>query len=115
MIVHIMHPEKMLTNPTVRGHGRPCTRQLYYFRCCYEPCCLLFQPSLSVGNVGQLAVDILLATLKAERVGGLFHSALLPVVGSDPLLQDSDQLMTACQGQFTTARARNQSCYHSML
>jgi len=57
----------------------------------------LIIPSLSVGNVGQLAVDILLATLKPERVGGLFHPAILPVVGSDPLALDSSHLMTACE------------------
>jgi len=57
----------------------------------------LIIPALSVGNVGQLAVDVLLATLKPERVGALSHPALLPVVGSDPLVEDSDQLMTACE------------------
>jgi len=52
-------------------------------------------PSLSVGNVGQLAVDILLATLRPKLVAAIDHPALLPVVGSDPLEQNSDLLMTA--------------------
>ena len=57
-----------------------------------------FQPSLSVGNVGQLAVDILLATLRPKLVAAIDHPALLPVVGSDPLEQNSDRLMTAGEG-----------------
>jgi len=54
-------------------------------------------PSLSVGNVGQLAIDVVLASLESRHVGSVQHPSLLPVVGSDPMLPNSDRLMTACE------------------
>ena len=56
-----------------------------------------FQPSVSVGNVGQLATDVILASLKPQLVTSIYHEAILPVVGLDPLNMKSEQLMTACQ------------------
>lgn len=61
---------------------------------------------MSVGNVGQLAVDVVLASLMdagASTVGtmacySVYHPALLPVVGADPMGL-SEGLMTACQRQ----------------
>lgn len=41
------------------------------------------QPALSIGNVGQLAVDLLVASMKAERVGYLDTPFVLPCVGND--------------------------------
>ena len=53
---------------------------------------------MSIGNVGQLAVDVLLGSLeKPQLVASIYHPAILPVVGADPLDLKSDQLMTACQ------------------
>ena len=52
---------------------------------------------MSVGNVGQLATDVLLASNKSQFVASLYHPSILPVVGSDPLDLKSDRLMTACQ------------------
>ena len=69
---------------------------------------VFFQPSLSVGNVGQLAVDILLATLRPQLVAAIDHPALLPVVGSDPLEQNSDRLMTAGEGDFKRSLSNDQ-------
>jgi len=54
-------------------------------------------PSLGVGNVGQLSVDILLASMQPKMVAAIQHPSLLPAVGSDPLVIDSDRLMTACE------------------
>ena len=58
-----------------------------------------FQPSVSIGNVGQLAVDVLLSSVspKPEFVSSIYHPSIIPVVGTDPLNLKSDQLMTACQ------------------
>ncbi|PRQ23404.1 putative proteasome assembly chaperone 2 [Rosa chinensis] len=39
--------------------------------------------ALSIGNVGQLAVDLLVASTKAERVGFLDSPYVLPCVGND--------------------------------
>jgi PAC2 family len=40
------------------------------------------QPVISKGNVGQLACDLLIASLSLERIGFLDSSALVPVIGS---------------------------------
>ena len=64
----------------------------------YEFRFISVQPSLGVGNVGQLSVDILLASMQPKMVAAIEHPSLLPAVGSDPLVIDSDRLMTACEG-----------------
>ena len=47
--------------------------------------------------MGQLAIDALLASTKAEFVTGIYHPAILPMVGSDPLDLKYDRLMTALE------------------
>jgi len=54
-------------------------------------------PCVSVGNVGQLAVDVLLATLKPSLVSQVHHPSLIPCCGSDPINPDSGVLTTAMQ------------------
>jgi len=41
-------------------------------------------PAVSVGNVGQLAVDVLISTLSLKKVGYLHDDSFLPLVGNDP-------------------------------
>ncbi|KAH0768379.1 hypothetical protein KY290_004322 [Solanum tuberosum] len=43
----------------------------------------LVLPALSIGNVGQLAVDLLVASLKAKRIGYLDDPNVVPCVGND--------------------------------
>lgn len=45
--------------------------------------CMFNQPALSIGNVGQLAVDLLIASTRAERIGFLDDPNVLPCVGND--------------------------------
>ena len=53
---------------------------------------------MSIGNVGQLSTDILLASLPGVRkLAELWHPSLLPIVGSNPLDDREKDLMTACQ------------------
>lgn len=49
----------------------------------YDVCSTLILPALSIGNVGQLAVDLLIASTKAERIGYLDDPNVLPCVGND--------------------------------
>ncbi|KAI7726549.1 hypothetical protein M8C21_032100 [Ambrosia artemisiifolia] len=49
----------------------------------YNECSTLILPALSIGNVGQLAVDLLIASSKADRVGYLDDPNVLPCVGND--------------------------------
>ena len=64
-------------------------------------CTVYFQPCVSVGNVGQLAVDLLISTLELEKVGRLHSECVLPVVGNDPFSEKSNNcsLMTAIEGE----------------
>ncbi|KAK9108747.1 hypothetical protein Sjap_016807 [Stephania japonica] len=43
----------------------------------------LIMPALSTGNVGQLAIDLLVSTMNAERIGYLDDPFVLPCVGND--------------------------------
>ncbi|XP_074644976.1 proteasome assembly chaperone 2-like [Tubulanus polymorphus] len=61
----------------------------------------LIIPAVSVGNVGQLAVDVIISTLNAKRIGYIYTNCILPVVGNDPyaskVTDSSCLLMTACE------------------
>ncbi|KAG9440814.1 hypothetical protein H6P81_020979 [Aristolochia fimbriata] len=46
-------------------------------------CSTLLLPALSIGNVGQLAIDLLIASLKADKIGYLDDPSVLPCVGND--------------------------------
>ena len=39
---------------------------------------------VSVGNVGQLAVDLMISTLKMKKVGHIHDESITPVIGNDP-------------------------------
>ncbi|OWF48025.1 proteasome assembly chaperone 2-like [Mizuhopecten yessoensis] len=59
----------------------------------------LIMPAVSVGNVGQLAVDLLISTLWMERVGHIHHESILPLVGNDPFAHEDFndcKLVTSC-------------------
>ncbi|NXP52329.1 PSMG2 protein, partial [Heliornis fulica] len=44
----------------------------------------LLQPAVSVGNVGQLAIDLVISTLKMTKVGYFYTDCLVPMVGNNP-------------------------------
>ncbi|RWS09988.1 proteasome assembly chaperone 2-like protein [Dinothrombium tinctorium] len=58
-------------------------------------------PIVAVGNVGQLAVDILIATLFEKKqckfVGRILSDALIPVCGPDAFKLFSNDVTTTCQ------------------
>lgn len=54
-------------------------------------------PSVSVGNVGQLTVDLLITSLNLKKVGTIWHPAILPTVGSDPFFGEKKEVCTACE------------------
>ena len=64
---------------------------------------IIFQPAVSVGNVGQLAVDMVISTLWMERIGYIYHDSILPLVGNDPFAHPesvSCKIVTSCEGTF---------------
>ena len=55
----------------------------------------LILPSVSVGNVGQLAIDALIASYGAVKVGSIRTPHVLPVVGADASATSEDELSGA--------------------
>jgi proteasome assembly chaperone 2 len=49
---------------------------------------------LTVGNVGQLAIDALVCTFKCGRVGFIDDPLVLPVVGNDPFTPAQSGFLT---------------------
>lgn len=65
--------------------------------------CVCTQPSVSVGNVGQMTTDLLISTLGLSAVGYLYTDCVVPVVGSNPYAQYGSQnmfqLTTSLEGE----------------
>ncbi|XP_053209878.1 proteasome assembly chaperone 2-like [Panonychus citri] len=71
-------------------------------RGCHWNDCTLLMPAVSVGNVGQLAIDLLVTTLiyerKARLVGRIFSTALKSVSGPNAYqFGDDCPIMTTCE------------------
>ncbi|XP_028317783.1 proteasome assembly chaperone 2 [Gouania willdenowi] len=50
----------------------------------------LVMPAVAVGNVGQLAVDLIVSTLHMNRVGYIHTDCLIPMAGNDPYANRQD-------------------------
>ena len=55
----------------------------------------LILPSVAVGNVGQLAVDLLISNLNLRKIGQVLNSAFIPIIGANPYDENSPDLCTA--------------------
>ena len=55
---------------------------------------------MSVGNVGQLATDLLVTKLKPKKIGMIWHSAIIPLVGGDPYNFSETALTTSAEGKL---------------
>lgn len=55
----------------------------------------LILPSVAVGNVGQLSVDLVISSLGLRRSGRFFDTAFIPLVGADPYNEQSQDICTA--------------------
>ena len=56
------------------------------------------QPSLTIGNVGQLAVDLLISTLALPRIGFLEDDHVVPMAGNDTFSTNQGKLSCAIEG-----------------
>lgn len=56
---------------------------------------------MSVGNVAQLASDLLISTLKMERVGHLYDHCLLPLVCQSAFDHNSGVMTTSAEGMMS--------------
>lgn len=57
----------------------------------------LIIPSVSVGNVGQLTVDLLISTYNLEKIGTFWHPAIIASVGADPFKDENEDICVACE------------------
>ncbi|XP_077264703.1 proteasome assembly chaperone 2 [Temnothorax americanus] len=55
----------------------------------------LILPSVAVGNVGQLSVDLLVSNLNLPKIGQIFSASFVPVVGANAYNEHSNELVTA--------------------
>lgn len=63
-----------------------------------------YKSAVSVGNVGQLAIDVVLTNAGPpypEKIGRVFHPGLEAVVGTDPCQENGDtsKLVTSCESK----------------
>uniref|UniRef100_A0A4W5KGS6 Proteasome assembly chaperone 2 n=1 Tax=Hucho hucho TaxID=62062 RepID=A0A4W5KGS6_9TELE len=59
------------------------------------------ESAVSVGNVGQLAVDLIVSTLDMCRVGYIHTDCLIPMAGNNPyatLAENANDLSTNAEG-----------------
>uniref|UniRef100_A0A8D2I0F2 Proteasome assembly chaperone 2 n=2 Tax=Urocitellus parryii TaxID=9999 RepID=A0A8D2I0F2_UROPR len=50
----------------------------------------LLMPAVSVGNVGQLAIDLIISTLNMRKIGYFYTDCLVPIVGNNPYATEED-------------------------
>ncbi|XP_076661283.1 proteasome assembly chaperone 2 [Halictus rubicundus] len=55
----------------------------------------LILPSVAVGNVGQLSIDLLISSLNLQKIGSMWSSLFLPIIGHDPYNKQCNSLCTA--------------------
>lgn len=65
----------------------------------------LILPSVSVGNAGQLAVDLLITNLPCEKVAIVHHPALYPLVGGNPYDPNSQEVTTSADLYLITSQS----------
>ncbi|XP_068093234.1 proteasome assembly chaperone 2 [Hyperolius riggenbachi] len=56
----------------------------------------LLMPAVSVGNVGQLAIDLIISTLNMTKVGYFYTDCLVPMVGNNPYATNDDNAKELC-------------------
>lgn len=54
-------------------------------------------PSVSVGNVGQLAIDLLISSHEFKEFATVWDPAIVPSVGGNPFTGNSTDIGTACE------------------
>ncbi|XP_071378215.1 proteasome assembly chaperone 2 [Centroberyx affinis] len=60
----------------------------------------LIMPAVAVGNVGQLAADLIVSTLNMSRAGYIHTDCLIPMAGNNPYTtcrEDAEELHTAAE------------------
>lgn len=60
--------------------------------------CTLILPALSIGQVGQLSVDLVLQNMDpaVEKIGTIVHESIAPIIGSNPFDGTKSDICSAC-------------------
>ncbi|KAG8571311.1 hypothetical protein GDO81_011590 [Engystomops pustulosus] len=58
--------------------------------------CTLVMPAVSVGNVGQLAIDLIISSLEMIKVGYFYTDCLVPMVGNNPYATNDEHAKELC-------------------
>jgi proteasome assembly chaperone 2 len=53
--------------------------------------------SVSIGNIGQLATDLLISSLQLVKCGYLISEYVQPIVGHDAFIQNSNDFSLSCE------------------
>ncbi|XP_037041191.1 proteasome assembly chaperone 2 [Bradysia coprophila] len=61
-------------------------------------------PSIGVGNVAQLSVDLLISTLQMEKVATVWHSSIVPIIGPKAFQHDTSNITTSCELYVSNAK-----------
>ncbi|XP_017890165.1 proteasome assembly chaperone 2 [Ceratina calcarata] len=56
----------------------------------------LILPSVAVGNVGQLCVDLIISSLNLDKIGSSWNPMFIPICGLDPYRDDDDGSSSLC-------------------
>ncbi|XP_054840675.1 proteasome assembly chaperone 2 isoform X2 [Eublepharis macularius] len=56
----------------------------------------LLMPAVSVGNIGQLAIDLVISTLRMTKVGYFYTDCLVPMVGNNPYATTEENATELC-------------------
>lgn len=54
------------------------------------------KPAVSVGNVGQLAIDLIISTLNMRKIGYFYTDCLVPMVGNNPYATAEENSTELC-------------------
>lgn len=64
--------------------------------CLFHGPVLSFQAAVSVGNVGQLAVDLVVSTLGMSKAGYFYTDCLVPMIGNNPYATTEENAAELC-------------------
>ena len=59
-------------------------------------CCVL--PDVSIGNVAQLSMDLLINTLDCVQIGSMFHKSIVPMIGRNAFAKSKQSADNHRQG-----------------
>lgn len=85
---------QMLNN---RSRSIPFQNLINFNKTCDVTGYTVLLPSIGVGNVAQLSIDLLISTLQMEKVATIWHRSIVPIIGPKAFQHDTDKITTSCE------------------